>query len=347
MIGKTMRNALLTGIAAAGLMGLGAHAALADDFYAGRTVEIIVSTGAGGSLDANARLIAEHLPRHIPGNPNFIVRNMAGAGNMLAANFLFNQAPKDGSVIGTMIPVIVTAQILGQAGADYVSADFNWLISTDYSNPTAYVWHTSPAQTFEDAFEHDVIIGGTGAGSNSVLYPHYMNEVLGTQFTIIPGYASTGEIMFAMERGEIDGRVGHSLGSLLMERSADLDNGNIRLLAQIGLDPDPRIADIPLVQDFAQTDEDRALIEFLSSDVVIGRPFLVPPGVPEERVQLLRDAFEALMEDEQFLQAAAQMGLDVNPISGERVQAIVENMANQDPSLIERAGTVMNSFGQD
>ena len=188
--------------------------------YKGKTVELIISTGAGGGLDTNGRIVARHLGNHIPGNPTVVAKNMPGAGHIRAANYVFNQAPKDGTTIATFIPIFVMAQVLERSKSiQFNPAEFNWLVSTSSSNSTIYVWHTTGVKTLEDAMQREVLMGGTGVGSYNVIYPTVTNSVLGTRFKIVMGYPSTTEIAIAMERGEVQGRAGNNFNSLTSEHA--------------------------------------------------------------------------------------------------------------------------------
>lgn len=319
----------------------GATCADEVDFYKGKTIEIIVSTGVGGGLDSNARIVARHLADHIPGHPTIVARNMPGAGHLRAANYIYNQAPKDGTTIGTLIPAFVLAQILDGRGVQFDAAQFNWLISTASSNSTVYVWNASKITSVEDAMHRDVLMGGTGIGSYTTLYPTIMNNILGTRFKIVAGYPSSAEIGLAMQRGEVEGRAGNNFNSLEVENGDWLKNGTIRLIAQVGLQRDAEFPDVPLISDFAKTDAERQILRLFSTDVVIGRPFLTAPGVPLERVALLRNAFDEMLEDKAFLAECAAAGVDVKPVSGDAIQAIVAGLVHTPADIIAQAKAAM------
>jgi tripartite-type tricarboxylate transporter receptor subunit TctC len=312
------------------------------DFYRGKNIELIISTGVGGGLDSNARIIARHLAGHIPGQPTIVPKNMPGAGHIRAANYVFAQAPKDGTTIATFIPVFVIAQVLERSKSiQFDPSNFQWLGSSSSSNSTVYVWHTSPVKTLEDATKRPVLMGGTGVGSYTVIYPTVMNAVLGTQFKLVMGYQSTAEIGLAMERGEIAGRAGNNFNSLKAENGEWLRDGKINLLAQVGLERDPEFASLPLMTDFAKTEEQRAILKLFSTDVVIGRPFVTSPGVPAERVAILRKAFDDTMKDPAYLKDAATAGLDVSPVDGLRVQKIVADLVHTPDDIVAKAKLAM------
>jgi tripartite-type tricarboxylate transporter receptor subunit TctC len=317
-------------------------AAAQADFYKGKTIELIVSTGVGGGLDANARAVARHLVNHIPGQPSIVVKNMPGAGHIRAANYVFTQAPKDGSTIATFIPVFVMAQVLERSRSiQFNPAQFNWLASTSSSNSTVYVWHSSGIKSVEDATKRTVVMGGTGAGSYTIIYPTVMNSLLGTRFKLVTGYQSTAEVGLAMERGEIEGRAGNNLNSLKAENGEWLRTGKINLIAQVGLTRDAEFPQVPLLTDFAKSEEDRRILRLFSTDIAIGRPFVTSPGVPAERVALLREAFDAMMRDPAYIEDSRKAGLDVSPTDGATIQSIVADLVGTPDDIVAKAKLAM------
>ncbi len=319
-----------------------APAAAQADFYKGKTIDLVISTGVGGGLDANARVVARHLADHIPGNPTIVPRNMPGAGHIRAANFVFSQAPKDGTVIATFIPIFVMAQVLDRSkGIQFDPANFNWLASTSSSNTTVYVWHTSSVKSVEDATKREVLMGGTGVGSYTIMYPTVMNSVIGTRFKLVTGYQSTAEIGLAMERGEIEGRAGNNFNSIKAENAEWLRSGKIKLITQVGLERDAEFPDLPLLTDFAKSDDDRQVLKLFSTDVVIGRPFVTSPGVPPDRVAMLRKAFDEMLRDPAYLDDSQKAALDVTPIAGARVQTIVTDLVHTPADIVAKAKLAM------
>jgi tripartite-type tricarboxylate transporter receptor subunit TctC len=339
---RALPQALPAAALSAMLLTAPAPAAAQADFYKGKTIDLVISTGVGGGLDANARVVARHLADHIPGNPTIVPRNMPGAGHIRAANFVFSQAPKDGTVIATFIPVFVMAQVLDRSkGIQFDPANFNWLASTSSSNTTVYVWYTSGVKSLADATKREVLMGGTGTGSYTLIYPTVMNSLLGTRFKLVTGYQSTAEIGLAMERGEVQGRAGNNFNSLKAENAEVLKAGKIVLITQIGLERDPEFPDLPLMTEFAKSDEDRQVLKLFSTDVVIGRPFVTSPGVPAERVALLRKAFDEMMTDPAYLDDSKKAGLDVTPVTGAKVQAIVADLVHTPADIVAKAKLAM------
>jgi tripartite-type tricarboxylate transporter receptor subunit TctC len=319
-------------------------AAHADDFYAGKTMTIIVSTGAGGSYYDVAQAFTRHMPRHLPGKPSMIVKAMPGAGNVLATNYMHNIAPKDGTTIATINNSIPLHQALGGLGVHYDATKFNWLGSTGTYNSVAYVWHTAGIKTMKDVQEREVILGGTGVGSSIVIYPLVMNNVLGTKFKIVLGYKSTMEIDIAMERGEVQARTG-SYAALLSDHPDWVPEKKVDILLQVGTQRDKALPDVPLMTDLAKSDEQRQVLKLISSPIALGRPYLAPPGVPKDRVALLRKAFEETLRDKAFLAHAKKLDLAIDPVSGDAVAEIVRETIDAPPDIVAKAKAALGDAG--
>ena len=310
----------------------------AGSFYKGKTLDMIVSSGVGGGQDANARLIARHWPRHIPGAPAMVVKNMPGAGHLRAANFMANQAPKDGTVISALVPSFILSQVLQTSkGIQFNAAQFNWIGSSAVINSTFYVWSTSPIKSMDDVTRRETLMGATGAGSYTMIYPAIMNAIVGTKFKIVAGYKSTNEVSLALERGEVEGRAGNNFNSLKMENADWLRDNKVRLIAQVGLERDPEFPDVPLMMEFGKTPEDKALLRLFSADIAVGRPFLTTPGAPADRVEALRRSFMATMTDASFVKEAAAGNVEVSPVPGAKLQQIVADIVATPPDIARRA----------
>jgi tripartite-type tricarboxylate transporter receptor subunit TctC len=234
------------------------------------------------------------------------------------------------------------AQLLERSKSiQFDPANFQWLVSTSSSNSTVYVWHASGVRTIEEATRKQVLMGATGVGSYTAIYPTVMNSLLGTKFKLVTGYQSTHEVGLAMERGEIEGRAGNNLNSLRTEHGEWLRTGKINILVQVGLERDQEFPDVPLLLDFARSDDDRRILRFFSTDVVIGRPFVTSPGVPALRVAVLRKAFDDMLKDPAFLQSAKQAGLELSPVDGMTVQKIVAEFVNTPADIVAKAKAAM------
>jgi tripartite-type tricarboxylate transporter receptor subunit TctC len=337
---------LKSALAALMAVGIGASAARADaieDFYKGKTITIITSTGVGGPFDLTARALAKHMGRYIPGSPSMIVRNMPGGGHVLATNFMAQQAEKDGTVIATVNNSVPLHQVLGGQGVRFDARRFYWLGSTGTSNLMTVTWHTSGFKTIDDVMKRELVIGATGTGSGTFIYPNAMNIVLGTKFKIVMGYRSTAELDLAMERGEVAARAGASLAGILQERPTWIKENKVFALTQVGDVRERAFPDVPLMHELAKTAEQRQILTLLSLPPALGRPFFTTPDVPAERAVALRRAFEATMKDEAFLKEARQLNLEMNPFGGERATTIVHDTINVPADLIAKAKTILEA----
>jgi tripartite-type tricarboxylate transporter receptor subunit TctC len=315
--------------AAFGLSLTPAAPAMAQDsvesFYKGRKIDIVIGFSVGGGYDAYARVLARHMGDHIPGKPLLIPRNMTGAGSRVAASFVHGVAAKDGTVMGIADQSIPLEQALGDSGVKFDSREFNWIGNVVADNNILATWHTAPIKTIDDAKTIEITMGATGFNTSSQ-YPTVLNQMIGTKFKVIMGYPGGAEVNLAMERGEVQGRGSNSWASYKGTKPEWVKEGKVVVLAQVGLKRAPDLPNVPLLQELATNDQDRAAMKLLSAPTAIGRPFFAPPGVPADRVKALRAAFDATMTDKNFLDEAAKLNLDVNPVSGEDLQKIVADI---------------------
>jgi tripartite-type tricarboxylate transporter receptor subunit TctC len=331
------KELMVTAIAAAALASLPLSAETLEDFYKGKTVNIVVSTGEGGTYDTVARSIARYMPKHIPGEPIMILRYMPGAGHVVATNYMYNQAPKDGTYIATIGNSIPQHQVLDGKGVRFDARKFNWLGSTGISNLMTAAWAASGVKTIDDAYKHEVTAGSTGAGSGTMLYPTITNNVVGTKFKIISGYRRATEIDLAMERGEVVVRAGFSLGSLSNEHPDWISEKKVNFLFQVGGKREESLPDVPLMSDLGRTDEEKRIMRILSGPVALGRPYLAPQDIPADRVTALRVAFAATMKDPAFLAEAKKLKFDLRPLDGDEVAEIVNDTIDISPALAAKA----------
>jgi len=316
----------------------GAPAAAQADKFKGKTFEVIIGYETGGGYDIYGRALARHIGKHLPGNPTVIVKNMPGAQTRTAANFLYSIAPKDGTVIATVARGLPTEELLGSGGIRFESTKFNWIGSMNNEVSVGVAWHTSPVKTFEDIKKREMIVG---AIADSLLFAQVMNAVLGTKLKMITGYKSGAEISLAMERGEVEGRMGWSWSSIVSVNPEWIRDGKIRNIVQFSTSKHADLSNVPLVTELAATDEDRALLELVFSRQVIGRPFIAPPGVDAETVKVLRKAFDDTMKDKEFLAEMEKANLEVNPIPGVEVQQLIERLFKTPPAVLERAKQII------
>jgi tripartite-type tricarboxylate transporter receptor subunit TctC len=307
----------------------------AADFYEGKVVTIVVGFTPGGTYDQMARLYARHMPRFLPGKPTIVVQNMPGAGSLVATTHLANNAARDGTVLGVIGGGTVWESLLGNPQARYDPKTFNWIGGKSRDNITCLVWHTSPIRTIADAMNSEVIVGATGPGSRTMTFPKALNDIAHTKFKIVSGYPGGNEITMALEKGEVGGYCGWALGSLKQRAPQWYDEKKVRFLVQFATARDKDLADVPLAVDLAKTQADRDIMEFLTSDAVLAWTLLAPPGVPTERVTLLRGAFEAMLRDPAALAEADREKLEIDPVPGAELQALVEKLARTPPATLD------------
>ena len=326
-----MRRVAVIGAALLSLLGSPANAA---DFYQGKQVTIVVGFSAAGTYDATARLFARHLGRHLAGKPTVIVRNMPGAGSLVATNSLYSSLPKDGTTLGVVGGGIVLEPLLNNPQATYDARRFNWIGGRTPDNFLCLVWHTVPVNTLQDVTRRETVVGATGPGSRTLTYPKALNELLGTKFKIVSGYPGGNEITLALERGEVEGYCGWALGSIKTRAPDWIRDGKIRPLAQFTLSKSGVLPNVPLATELASTENGRRAIEFLAADSVLAWPLVAPPDVPAERVAELRSAFNAMMRDPQLIADATGQGLDVDPVSGVEIAALVDRLYATPPDVL-------------
>ena len=311
------------GLLAALLTCAGASVSLAaDDFYKGKTIDLVIGYTPGATYDLYARLLSRHLGDHIPGNPRIVPRNLAGAGSRVAVNYIYNVAPQDGTALGTADQSLAVEQAMGDKQLTVDVNKLQWIGNPVVSNNTSVAWHTSQIRSVDDARAREVTMGATGSSTSSQ-YPRLMNALLGTKFKVILGYPGANDINLAMERGEVAGKGSDSWAAWKATRPDWLRDRKINILVQIGLTKNPEMGDTPLLMDLAKNDEDRQVMKLLSTSVVIGRPIFAGPGVPAERVSVLRRAFDETMKDPEFIRDAREGKMDLDPVSGEALQKLI------------------------
>ena len=326
-------------------MSLMVTTAQAADFYAGKQITMIVGSAVSGGYDTYARLVARHWPKHIPGNPPIIVQNMPAAGSLAAMNALANTAPRDGTTIGAVQNHIGIEPIIGITGPiesmRFDGRTMNWLGSATKEIPVVAVWSNSPIKKFRDTFEREVLVGSSGTATADTVYPRILNAILGTKFRVVAGYKSNNELIIAAERGETMGRAGWFVSGMLATQGQQIADGKILLLVQLASEAHPALPKVPLITEFVTDKAKLDQIAFSLSWLAMGRPFVAPPGVPAERVKLLRDSFMKTMADPTFIADAKSLRLDVIPMSGEDVQVLVQRLYETPRSIIDPVRTIM------
>lgn len=315
-----------------------------EAFFKDKTLRVIVGSAPGGGYDAYARLVSEHMRRHIPGNPQIVVQNMPGAGSLVATNHIANVAPKDGTVIGAINAAMTTQPLLKPDQAKFDPRKMNWIGSTLREFHIGLVRANSPVKVMADTQKTEIPVAGTG-GSTST-YPVITNAVLNTKFKVVQGYQGTAEGMLAMERGEVDGVIGITWASIKATQAAALRDGKIQVLAQFGLRKHPELPNVPLVLDLAKTPEDEAAMRFVFSSQEVGRPWVAPEGVPEKTVAILRKAFDDTMADPEFRADAVKRKLDLDPTPGAEIQKVVEDIYKTSAKVVERIKPFLEQTAQ-
>ena len=319
---------------------LQAHAAGVADYYKGKQITVLLGTGPGRTYDLYARLLTNHIVSHIPGKPSAIVQYMPGAGGLKATNYLYNAAPKDGSMIATLFATLPSIRLFKPDAAKYDPLRFNWLGAFSRTVNVLIVNKSSPAASLDDAKNHEVVIGAIGKGNSTYQFPALINGAFGTKFKIISGYRSGGAIYKAMESGEVHGYAPVWL-SVVATKAAALQSGDIRVLVQGGLSKLPELPDVPLLLDLAKTDEQRSMIRFLSAGSPLGRAAQGPPGIPKDRYEALVAALAATVKDPAYLAAAKKLKLSVAFTSRDDTVAAVRQIMETPPAMIGRIKTVM------
>jgi tripartite-type tricarboxylate transporter receptor subunit TctC len=334
-----MRSRLAAGaFAAIVLVGVAASApslGAADDFYAGKTLRIIVSSGVGAdSYDTLSRLVARHIGRYLPGNPSVIVENMPGAGGILAANQLYNIAPRDGTVIGMLDESISQTQLfkLPALKADVIK--MNWIGRVISNNAVLFAWHSAAVKKIGDAYTQPLIVCSTGSASQ--LRWTMLRRLLGLKLRLVTGYKGTGDGLVAMERGEVEA-LSMPWTVFRFIRADWLRDRKVNVLLQTGLDKAPDLPDVPRLVDLAHNDEQRQILRLFSQPEKVGRSLAAPPGLPPQRVEQLRSAFAETLKDSGFLAEAAKMRIDLSPLPGDQLQAIIEQSFDYSPAIIAKA----------
>lgn len=345
MMANAARRAVLAVCTVIGIWSAGLAPAGADSpeaFYKGRTVNLYIGFGPGGSYDLYARLLARHMPRHIPGNPQIVAQTMAGAGSITLANFLFNVAPKDGSAFGIVAQACAIEEALKSSGIAYKSAEFSWIGRATSTVEVIMAWHTSKVKTIEEALRFDVPTAGTGPASPSEGIPRLLNATAGTRFKVISGYNASAVALTAMERGEVD-TAETSWATLKGTKPHWIAEHKINVLIQTALKRSPELQHVPVPAELGRTAEDKALLAFYVSSAEVGRSFIAPPGLPPDRLAVLRRAFDATMADPEFIDDVHKTKGEVEPRTGEEMQAFIAETVKAPPELVQRMKDVLTA----
>jgi tripartite-type tricarboxylate transporter receptor subunit TctC len=338
-----MPNRWIAAVAALCFAGSSASAQPVADFYRGKTVTIVVSTSSGGGYDALARALARHLGRLIPGNPTVVVRNMPGAGGITAVNWLYNTAEKDGTVVGLVQNGTPLEPLFGTKAARYDATKFNWLGTPSYEVSMVLVWNSVPVNTVDDLRKHETTMGASGANSTPAFYTRLLNATLGTRMKLINGYPGQNDAFLAMERGELDGYPSVFYSALTSTRPTWLQDKKAKPIVQYGPQRLKELPDVPFATDLLKNEDDKLLMQAASAPQALGRPLLLPPDVPADRVAAMRKALAETFVDPQFKADAEKIGLIVNaPQTGQQLQEVIARAYASPPRVVERIQKLTN-----
>jgi tripartite-type tricarboxylate transporter receptor subunit TctC len=330
-------------LAFASILTIGLAAVLAQpaaNFYVGKTVQMIIGFGPGGGYDVWGRIVARYLGRHLPGNPTVVPQNMPGAGSLRAASYLYNIAPKDGTVLGIIARDAVLGPLTGAEGARFDSTRLSWIGSPKTETGVCIAKSTAEVKTVQDLLVKPLIVGDTGAGAAAYAYPKALNALLGMRFRNVSGFPTSVDVFLAMERGEVDG-ICESLDSVVGKRPDWIATKKIVVLFQGGATPNPELEGVPFILDLAPTEESRQAIALLFAGLGIGRPFVAPPDLPADRLKILRDAFDATMKDADFRADARTQKLELQPITGGQLAVLVDKLYRTPKTVVDRVGELI------
>lgn len=320
---------------------LPAHADAISDFYKGKNVTIVIGFAPGGGVDTYGRMMARHLGDHLAGKPNVIVQNMPGGGGFKATNYIYNAAPKDGSFITVMLPTNAIEPAMGNANAKWDTFKLNWLGNMARDSSSCVVSPKSKVKSIEQARTQELTIGATGPSSTTAQHPFALAHIFGLKIKVISGYTGTAPIRLAMEKGEVDGMCSFWASAALGPQARDVKSGQLIPIIQTGSKKVPVFGDAPLVYDLAKTPEDKQVLRFVFGTAEISRPFAGPPSVPAERVEALRTAFMAAMNDPGLKADAAKSKLVIDPMTGKETEEAFHEILSAPKSVIERAKVVI------
>jgi tripartite-type tricarboxylate transporter receptor subunit TctC len=338
MIHQTrVRHVVFAAAVATFLISGPGHAQSVDDFYRGKTVNLIIGYSVGGGYDLYGRLVSRHIGKHIPGRPAIVPQNMTGAGSLRAAQYIYSVAPKDGTTFGTFGRTIATTPLLTPATAQFDGTRFTWLGSVTNEVSTCVIWHTSPVKTWNDILTKEVAMGGEGPGADPDVYALLYKNVFGAKMKLVTGYHGTNDTTLAMERGEVDGLCGLSWSTMKARHQQWMDEKKLNIIIQAALRKQPELADVPLASDLTQDREKLQILKLFLASQETARPFAAPPDIPADRKAALIRAFEATMKDPEFLAEAQKLNMDINPLNAKGVDDILADLYATPKAVLEKA----------
>jgi tripartite-type tricarboxylate transporter receptor subunit TctC len=335
-------RALTTGlICAAACWPAGAHAQTVEEFYRGKSITMLVGSGAGGGYDTYARIFARHMSRHIPGNPAIIAKNMPAAAGLAAASTLYTTADKDGSTIAAFTNGAAMEPLFGNSSARYDAQKFNWLGSIGKLQNVCATWHQSPVKTIEAARAREVIVAAAGATSNTAIVPKALNALIGTKFKVIAGYDTGAGLTLSIERGEAEGICGLSWSTIKASRPHWIRDKLLNIIVQMGLQKLSDLPDVPSALDLVADPENRPVLELILIRQEAGRPFAAPPGVPADRIAALRRAFAATLDDGEFRADAHKAQLEIEPLTASEIETFLARAYGAPRTTVQKAAALV------
>lgn len=343
---RRRRVSVLFGAAACAVLGIALPTIACGQtpYFKGNQVFLVVASEVGGGYDTYARLLSRHIGRHLPGTPSIVVQNMPGAGSLKAMDYIVNVAPKDGSYFGGMTSGVGYEPMLSitgsTGGAHFDPPAVNWVGSMAKEVAVTILQNPTPIKSFEDLQKQTVIVGSSGATATNSIYARLMNAMFGTKFKIVEGYSGQPPVYLAMERGEVQGSAGLYYSSLVFGKPDWLRDRKVSIVVQIALEKSADLPDVPLLYDFAKTDEDRQDLRLALAGLLMGHPFVLPNGVPADRIDVIRNAFMSTVQDPTLLEEAEKMRLPITPLSGETVSKLVAEMYASPKPVVDRVRAI-------
>ena len=329
---RTIKATIAIALCAVATVG---HAQPAEEFYRGKQLRFVVGTAAGGDYDLWARLLARHIGRHIPGNPAAIVENMPGAGSLVATNHLFNVAPRDGTVLGMISRSMPSASVMQVKNVRFDPVKFNWIGSPEVNHLVLYINNSSAIKTLPDLFKHPLIVGATGRAQGITVGPAILKNLVGMNLKVVTGYKGPADMALAAGRGEVEA-FANTIASAAGARRPWVESGQMRVLFNFEPDAVPGLG-APSVFEVIKSEEHRKVLAFFASNVLLGRPILAPPGVPAERLAILRRGFEQALKDPALLKEASQAAFEITLVDGPKIAALVNSIAATPPDIVAKA----------
>jgi tripartite-type tricarboxylate transporter receptor subunit TctC len=318
-----------------------ARAQSVEGFYRGRTVTIVIGYSVGGGYDIYGRVLGRHLGKHIPGNPAVVVQNMPGAGSLRAANYLYNAAPKDGTMLGVFARGMAMEPLIGASTTNFDSRKFAWIGSGTNDVSVCATWQSAKVKTWSEGLAIPFTVAGEGSGSDPDIFSVMLRNVFGAKMRLVSGYPGGADMTLAIERGEVDGRCGWSWASVKLQRPDWVTGHKLNVLVQLAMQPSPDLPGVPLITEFATTERQRQIIEMVLSRQAMGRPLVAPPGTPDDRKEALRRAFDATMADPEFVAEATARGLEVNPVKGADLDKLLVALYATPPAVIAEVKAII------